>query len=188
MITILSLLLVGQLNLTDFVNAQAAVQKLQPALSEKQAELLAIIIVSNSNEVNLTWSQFTAILFQESSLKLDPKNCMDHAKTCTGDYGIGQVNYATWGQVLDINKNLMMTDYTYSIEKSVEVLKKYYVLYGHKDPNWWVKYHSKTPSLKREYQAKVKRVHDRIQVDTKDYQDGPKSTYRSQRPLYCISR
>lgn len=184
MLTFIGFFLVGQINIVDVANAQTAIERLQPNLTEEEVVQISYAVVNYSSDINLTWSRFTAILFQESSLKLDPKNCKLNASSCSGDYGLGQVHYSIWGEVLKINKNLMMTNYDYSIRMSAEVFKKYYKQYGSKDPNWWTRYHSKTPSLKKEYQARVNRISDKIK-EIEVYRDESREPKTKN---YCIFR
>lgn len=164
--------LIGQLALFDAADAERIALTLQPELSKGEAQSLAFFVVETSEEIGLHWTHLMAIFFQESSLRLDPKDCMTGASTCTGDFGVGQVNFKTWGEALNLNKHSMLTSYSYSIRKSAEVFKIYKEKYEGKDPkNWWTLYHSKTPDLRKEYQRKVKAVHVRILKDLKANQN-----------------
>jgi hypothetical protein len=159
--TLLALCLVGQFEIKDVEQANKVINALQPELTDEQAMDLSWAVVVNAPKAGIPWTKFLAVLFQESSLWLDPKGCME-GKKCH-DYGVGQVNWRTWGEELNLDRYKLLTDYAYSVKVSAEVFAHYHAKYSKKDPkNWWGFYHSKTPSLKRAYQARVRGVHAKI--------------------------
>jgi len=165
--------LIGQIPVSDWSAALYVTHKLQPGLSEQEVEEFVSSLLAQSNDVGMSWTKMMALFFQESSFQLDPKNCMQGAKTCTGDFGVGQVNFKIWGNSLNMNRYRMLTDYSYSMRKSSEVLKYYYEKYGFKNPeNWWSFYHSKTPKLRKLYQEKVLAIHAKIRKELEVNEDG----------------
>lgn len=102
------------------------------------------------------------LIMTESSFK-------QSAVSKTADFGIGQINYKVWSkefirlkkEPLDLKR--LRTDVDYAIRRTVEILA---ILKASKDPYWVGRYHSKTPSLKKAYFAKV---HSQVKkLDTKE--------------------
>lgn len=144
---------------TDVVKIREDIVRLQPIYSKnkERAHLVATAIVESSKNNDIDSEIYLAILFKESSLLTDPQNCLKEAKSCTGDYGMSQVNYRTWGKVLNIDKAKMLTDVAYSIEVGARVLS-YYKRYENKDSIWYARYHSKTPRLKKMYAHQLHKI------------------------------
>lgn len=137
------------------------IKQLQPKLSDKEVETIATIISRNSAKTGIEWRLVVAILFQESSLKIDPQNCKVNFTRCN-DMGIGQVRYSVWGKELKIDKKRMVTDLDYSIGKVYKVLVHYRNAYGHKELNWFTRYHHGNPSFRFEYMKRLNRAYAKI--------------------------
>jgi hypothetical protein len=141
---------------------QKAIEHLQPALTKEKSRKLAKAIERETDKHDLDWRLVTAILFQESSLRVDPQNCLTNPNRCTGDYGIGQVRYSIWSKKFDIDKKRMMTDLDYSVKISVKVLADYRMRYGNKELNWYTRYHSGTPEYRAVYMEKINKAYYKI--------------------------
>lgn len=151
------------------------VQFLQPSTNDMDADKIATAILRYSRDINLDWRVFISILFQESSLTLDPQNCymnelhppivrikhiknhkvtyrlvQKKVKKCI-DYGIAQINFRTWGEELGLNKELLVTDIDYSINAASKILFYYKHRYAKRDAKWHLRYHSNTPEFKTAY-------------------------------------
>lgn len=158
------------------------IQFLQPANSNETAIKMAIAVHKYSKEINIDWQLFVSILYQESSLSLDPQNCMKKEfnpgfrmiKTKKGlkkvnnksrrcfDYGVSQINWRIWGKEMDLDKKLLLTDIDYSIKVSSQILLIYKNLYGKKDKKWFLRYHSSSFNHKKEYGEFIKTKYSRI--------------------------
>lgn len=152
----------AQLDLTKFHSIQGTLKHLQPALSQEKSKKLAKAIEREAEQHKIDWRLITAILFQESSLRVDPQNCLKNQSRCTGDYGIGQVRYKVWSKQFDIDKVRMMSDADYSITMSVKVLADYKSRYGKKELNWFTRYHSATPEHRFNYMVKINQAYHKI--------------------------
>lgn len=139
---------------------QKALLKLQPKLQNSQQ--LALAIEKQATKHSIDWKLITAIMFQESSLRLDPQNCLAKSKRCQGDYGIGQVRYSVWKTELNLDKERMLTDLDYSVKVSVKVLADYKRRYSKKEANWYTRYHSGTPEHRANYAKKIYKVYEKI--------------------------
>lgn len=137
------------------------IKELQPKLSDKDAEAIATIVSRNSAKTGIEWRLVVAILFQESSLKIDPQNCKVNFTRCN-DMGIGQVRYSVWGKELKIDKKRMVTDLEYAIGKVYKVLGHYREKYGQKELNWFTRYHHGDPSFRFEYMKRLNRAYAKI--------------------------
>ena len=173
------------------------VKTIQPNLLDKDAKQVTLSVLKHSKELGLDWKIFLAILIQESSLTLDPQECyirelhppyvkvlykthhrvfhrLIRAKPipCV-DYGISQVNYYTWGHVMRLSKERLLTDPKYAIWVAKNILQTYKKAYPH-DWTWYLRYHSGTSDLKAEYQGfilkRLKRIQDLcIKYDVDSY-------------------
>lgn len=88
----------------------------------------------------------------------------------TGDYSMAQINYDTWSKELKrtknikLDKNKLQKDINYSISMMTEILNVLQSRHS-KDPVWYARYHSGTPSLKLQYAAKVNGAMGSIKVE-----------------------
>lgn len=156
------------------------IEQLQPKVSEQYALELASSINRVVKKYELPKTKFIAILFQESSLWVDPSNCLKNSESCSKDYGIGQVNFPTWGEHLNIDKVRALTDLQYSVEISAKVLHSY-KRFKKSEKNWWSRYHSKTPERRKDYEERVLYHYGKIALDEKETRDGRFRTQNGER-------
>lgn len=159
------------------------VQYLQPRHSQKMAKKIAGAVYHYSKSINVDWRLFLSILYQESSLDLDPQKCMEkefeeHFKRVKTkkhsfkyvkipnrkceDYGISQINWKTWGKEMQLDKKLLLTDVDYSVKAAANILAFYKTKHSRHDRRWHLRYHSATPYYKAEYEEYIKRRYNRI--------------------------
>ena len=161
--------LLGSLFLSSPVRAEtvstvsAVVRELQPALSDRDAQEIAQEVTSQAEENHFDWKLFLAVLFQESSLHRDPHNCLKVRLHCR-DFGIGQVNWRTWGIRWRLNKLLLVTNYPYAIGVSARIFAQYQNRFKAHDRYWLGRYNSGTLEYRRDYQKKVLRHYARIKA------------------------
>lgn len=148
-----------------------AAQYLQPALSDEDAEVISEEITQASEDLGVRWEVILAILFQESSLKLDPQGCL-HKKGRCKDYGIGQVNFNTWGTKFGWDRVRLLRDLRYSLKASFQVLGHYKKEYGKQEFNWFTRYHSGTPSFRGNYMQALNRRYARINTFLDGFERG----------------
>lgn len=132
---------------------------LQPKLGQNR-DKLALAIWNNSQKTGIDWRLAVAIFYQESSLTLDPQNCLKTNKC--NDLGIGQVRYSVWGRELKIDKTKMLTDVNYAVSKSFDVLHYYKSQYADRELNWYTRYHSRTPEHRALYQHRLNHAYSKI--------------------------
>ena len=138
-----------------------AVSYMQPENDEVTAHRIAEAVYRGSLEIGMDWKLMLSILHQESSLKLNPQGCKVWVSKRSGergscvDYGIGQVNFRTWGKSMNLSRLKLVTSYEYSIEAPARILKHYKKLYGKHGHKWYLRYHSGKPEHKRVYDAYV---------------------------------
>lgn len=105
-----------------------------------------------------------AIFYQESSLLSDPQGCLNRKIRCTGDYGIGQINYKVWGKRFNLDKVKLMTNVPYAVKMSTKVFVHYKLRYQHKELHWYTRYHSGTPSLRAKYLTRINKGFSKINL------------------------
>lgn len=137
------------------------ISNLQPNLNSKMNRLLTESIYKNAQATGIDWRIAVAIMFQESSLTLDPQNCKADFTQCN-DMGIGQVRYSIWGKELKIDKKRMVTDVDYAVGKVFKILAMHKESHGQKEFNWFTRYHSKTPSHRAEYMRRLNKAYAKI--------------------------
>lgn len=158
--------------ISDHTNRiKLAAQYLQPDLSDADAEIVAEEIVSASTEMEVRWEVILSILFQESSLRLDPQGCMKIKRRCS-DYGIGQVNYRVWGKTFGWDRIRLLTDLRYSLQAAFQVLRHYKKTYHRQEFNWFSRYHSGTPSFRARYMGHLNRQYSRINTFLDGFEKG----------------
>lgn len=158
-----------------------AMRMLQPNLTDEEASELAKSFVYHATKLDLPKPIFLSILFQESSLRADPQNCAKYKNKCTGDYGIGQVNYRVWDKVLNLDKYKIMSSADEGIRVAALVLHRYKVRYT-KEKQWFTRYYSGTPSLRARYYKWLRRHYDRIEIYLQGYSDGRQETGFTRNP------
>lgn len=140
---------------------------LQPKMSANNALKLAKIVSRLSAEYDIDYKLSLAIMFQESSLRLDPHNCKVNLTACN-DMGIGQVRYSVWGKELKIDKVQIVTNLEYSVKMHYEVLRDYKKRYKNKELNWFTRYHSNDSTLRYEYMQRLNKVYHKINTQLSD--------------------
>ena len=136
--------------------------KNKPSIEKSKAVKLSQLIHLNSKLYGLNPRIFTAILMQESSYRLAATNCRvgldlsnSTRKVCT-DFGIGQI-YHTTVTAFGMDVNRLTTDLEYSVEAAAIVLADFDRMYGHKESDYWTRYNTSKPSLRKAYKERVKR-------------------------------
>lgn len=121
---------------------------LTPSLSKQDADMYSRSIVKYSKQYGVDWRVSVAIFKQESNFNHKSINWKSH------DYGIGQMNAKTI-QNRDIDLGALMTDHDYAIEQTFQMLKELQDKYGKidskNDLRWFTRYHSFTPSIRKNY-------------------------------------
>lgn len=146
------------------------IEHLQPDVSDRYAIELAVSVNQAVIKYDLPKEKFLAILFQESSLRTDPKDCAVEVKNCTPDFGIGQVNFPVWGDHLKMDRIRALTDVAYSVELSAKVLHSYKRFKKH-ERNWWSRYHSKTSERRKDYEERILYHYGKIVAEQKEIQN-----------------
>lgn len=137
----------------------AYVRSLKPDMPVTKAKRLGQQIAHWAKFQGVKPSLLAAIIRRESNFKSGLKSCwvvkLRHGRTRnTCDFGIAQVNQV-WIDKWKLDPERLQNDDDYNIAVAARVLgwmKKYF---GENDPHWFARYHSGTPSLKREYAAQV---------------------------------
>lgn len=162
-------------------NVAYLLEFLQPNNSEEQSLQLAESVLKYSKEINIDWRLFVSIMYQESSLLIDPQHCLKKElhpqlvrrkihnkwktmalKTKCADYGIAQINFKTWGEELALNKEKLLTDIDYSVKAASKILFYYKHRYAKRDKRWHLRYHSGTISHKNEYEGFIQKRYKKI--------------------------
>ena len=111
----------------------------------------AVAIKKYTTMYGIDYRILLGLIMTESTFNQD-------AVSPTQDFGIGQINYKVWNkEFVRLNKEpldlkRLKTDVDYAVKRTVEILA---LLKKNKDPYWVGRYHSKTPSLKKAYFAKI---------------------------------
>jgi len=121
--------------------------RINPHLNKEYAKDLAATIEKTALKYKLSPNKLTAILMQESSLRMG-------IKSKTKDYGIGQIHISNIKR-LGFDKNKLMTDLEYSVEATAIILNELKSTYN--ENNYWTRYHSFRPSNREVYKRLVKR-------------------------------
>ena len=135
------------------------VRRLKPDMPVAQARRLGQQIAFWSKFQGVKPRLLAAIIRRESNFRSGLKSCwivkLRHGRTrFTCDLGIAQVN-EVWIDKWKLDRERLQNDDGYNIAVAARVLgwmKKYF---GERDPNWYARYHSGTPSLKREYAGQI---------------------------------
>ncbi len=95
-------------------------------------------------EYKIPCNVFKAILAVESNYSVEAFNKK------TKDYGIGQINEKTIAS-LKLDKTRLLTDLDYSIKKSAQILKYFYVRFHKREKHWYARYNvgTRTKALER---------------------------------------
>ena len=131
---------------------------MSPTLSKNYSRRVSKAVLSSSRKWKIDWRVIVSILRQESSFRADPDNCLK--KSCK-DFGIGQINFKTWGKTLGLSKKLLVKNIEYNIDTTAHILS--IVKKGHEsDKYWYSRFHSFTKSHRYIYLSYVKPIHTRV--------------------------
>lgn len=109
-----------------------------------------------SKKHNVKPDKVIAIAMQESSYKLNAKNCYMIAGKLSCDYCMMQINDRTV-KAFKFNVDKLMTNIEYCIEAGVKVLSDFKRMYGHKEKDFWTRYNSSNPEMRQIYLKKVQK-------------------------------
>jgi hypothetical protein len=160
--------LLNNLAKADTKVIEDSIQTLQPKLNSEKVKILAKILKEYEKQTKTNWRIYLAILFQESSLRVDPTKCKNNIESCR-DFGIGQVAYKYWGKPLKVNKHKALTDLEYSVALSIQVLENYRKKYAKKDRYWYTRYHSNTPKLRKRYLKRIISHYGKIVIAERNF-------------------
>lgn len=141
--------------------------KTHAKISSPKAMKLSNKIHKISLKYNISGELYTAILLQESMLRMVKGNCFKgltkegkEEKVCQ-DIGIAQINYKN---VIKMNLSFdkLLTDVVYSLEEGAKILSWFQKRYEKKDEYWWSYYNcgnrgNSSRETCQEYIKKVKR-------------------------------
>jgi hypothetical protein len=123
--------------------------KNRPKINKKYAIKLSNEIFKATRKHNIPANIYTAILMQESTYKLEAKNCIRglseesiEEKVCT-DFGISMIHYSTMRRY-SFDREKLLTDLEYSVDAGAKVLSWFKEKYSHKEIDWWVRYNCGT--------------------------------------------
>lgn len=179
----------GPVNLTneqlEVMEIASAIETLRPTMPSKNRSEMASLLYKMKNKHNIEWERYLSILFQESSLRLDPprggKTCKNRYNQCS-DFGIGQVSYFFWGKKLQIDRKKALESLNYSISLSLIVYTHYFKKYSKRDKKWYTRYHSGTPSKRKDYEKRINAHYDKIKVAQSNFRKallyGQKNIYQ----------
>jgi len=112
-----------------------------------------------------------------SILKVETTTFNQQAVSSTGDISIAQIKPEVWTQEFDrlgkepLDIKRLKKDAAYSIDRMGEILEIQNG-YKKKDPLWYARYHSKTPSKKLKYAQKVQKEYLKIkQIQIKEVEE-----------------
>lgn len=142
--------------------ARAAISKIAPG-----RELIAIPLVKYAKASHIDWKAMAAILFQESSFRTDPQNCLNKQLNCS-DFGISQINWKTWGKVLNLDKKRLVTDASYNIKIMSIILMRLKADYG-SEKHWITRFHSFNPKNRTIYAGYIYPKYKRLNVLAREY-------------------
>ena len=120
-------------------SVELQIHRANPKLSVDRVVELAGAIKLSCRTYKVPCDVFTAILIQESMLRIDAVN---HT---TLDYSIGQLNIKTI-KAYKFDKKRLLTDLQYSTDAAAKVLSWFYIKHGH-NSIWYCKYNVGTKSL-----------------------------------------
>lgn len=133
----------------------SGINNIQPRYDDELKIDLARTIVAAGNKYDVDPVIMYKLIAVESHFKFVSIN---H----TGDYSMTQINCRVWTKEFErlkreLHCDRLIGDYKYSIEKMAEILSIIKIRHPN-DPNWYGRYHSGTPRLKRAYLTRVKKV------------------------------
>jgi soluble lytic murein transglycosylase-like protein len=148
---------------------KATVRYMSPTLKDKEVKSISKAIATNAIKYNIDWRIMTSIISQESRFRTDPQNCI--VKKHCPDLGMAQINYRTWKEPLNLNRNKLLTDINYNIGTMSKILSQLHNKYG-KDKHWFTRYHSFSNDRRIIYQKHIHRQFMQISSYSHGYSDG----------------
>lgn len=134
------------------------IQKLHPQVSWDRALKLGQTIRTWADHYSVDPLLIAAIVKQESDFRSGLKSCnvVLRYEACfvTCDYGVAQVN-ALWIDKWKLDANRLRHDDSYNIKVAARILAALRKEFEERDPEWYGRYHSGTPSKKAVYLGKL---------------------------------
>jgi hypothetical protein len=100
---------------------------------------------------------FLGLIAQESGFHIDPQNCALAISKCQ-DFGLTQINYATWRKKFNLDKMRLLKSIHYNLYVANEILhylkKKHYETEG---DDFITRYFSATDNLRDQYRSLIKK-------------------------------
>ena len=124
---------------------------LQPNLKQDTAEVYEYLVKKYCNKN--THDVMVAILYGESSLN-------SLAESSSGDFGLGQVNYYTWGKQFNVTEDELLNPIT-NIKYSCKILGLVKKSRPH-DANYWGYYHHSKKSFRELYIKRINAILQKI--------------------------
>lgn len=155
LLIIISLLIYNEAKGDTIGEVTRVVKVLQPKHDVLTATHIATELLVLSPKINIDWKIWLAMLYQESKLLSDPHNCLTTNLKCSNDYGLGQIHMPTWEVILNLDRDMLLTDERYGIQASYTVLKLYKKRYAKTEVDWYTRYHSSTPFYRFTYKKAV---------------------------------
>lgn len=122
------------------------IQTLKPKINIKYSLTLSSTIDRVTEKYNLNPTLFTAIIFQESSFRLNAQG--------GNDFGLGQINFKT-GEHYCPQIDRLLVDMHYNLDCSAKILADFKKWYGKKEKNWWTRYNSSSKVFRERYEKRV---------------------------------
>lgn len=145
---------------------------IQPYVKEsKKVHKIAESIFEASQDRKVDYLLFLSIM------KVETTTFNQHAVSSTGDISIAQIKPEVWTEEFDrlgkepLDIKRLKKDASYAIDRMGEILEIQNG-YKKKDPLWYARYHSKTPSKKLKYAQKVQKEYLKIkQTQVKEVEE-----------------
>jgi soluble lytic murein transglycosylase-like protein len=150
MVFLISLIFSSSVFASNFGTVLAQLQKRAPNLPRHDQIMLAHTITKISNRHKINARLFTAILIQESGLKLGAINKLSN------DFGISQINHKT-AKHFGFDKRRLLTNLPYSITAGAIVLADFKRMYAKGDKFYWTRYNTSNPEKREIYKQLVLR-------------------------------
>lgn len=126
------------------------IKKRVPELSIQERVMLANEITKSAKKHKINPRLLTAILIQESRLKLGAFNSLSK------DFGISQINIRTI-RAFKLDQKKLMTHLAYSINAGALVLNDFKMRYEKLDKYYWTRYNTSDPQKREIYKQLVLR-------------------------------
>ena len=133
----------------------SGINNMQPKYDDQLKIDLAKVIVAAGDKYDVDPVIMYKIIAVESHFRFISINK-------SGDYSMTQINCRVWTKEFkrlkrELHCGRLIGDYRYSIEKMAEILSIIKLRHPN-ESNWYGRYHSGTPSLKKKYLTKVRSI------------------------------